>query len=280
VSTATVTEDRGLTRDGLLQLRRRWRPPGPPVAAVLLVHGLGEHSGRYDHVGRWLADAGYDVVAIDQRGFGASGGTRAFVSSFGQFLDDVEDQLAEVRALGVPVVLLGHSMGGLVCADYATSGRPLPDVLVLSGPALGATVAPVLRFLAPLLSRVAPRLRVPSRIEGEVLSRDPAVGAAYVADPLNTFVITARLGGELIARGPEVVGRLHRLSVPTLVLHGGDDRLVPPAASEPLGERPGVVREVLPGLRHEILNEPEHPQVLLRIVEWIETTLGERAATA
>lgn len=270
----TSSVDRGLTRDGLQQLRRRWQPPEAPVAAVLLVHGMGEHSGRYEHVGRWLADAGYDVVAIDQRGFGGSGGRRAFVDSFDRFLDDVEDQLAELRTLGVPVVLFGHSMGGLVCADYVTSGRPLPDVLVLSGPALAATVPPVQRFLAPFLGRVAPTLRIPSHIDGSVLSRDPAVGAAYLADPDNVLFVTARLGAELIARGPQVVARLDRLSVPALVLHGGSDRLVPPTASAPFEGRPGVVREVLPGLLHEILNEPEYPQVLLRIVEWIEQALA------
>jgi alpha-beta hydrolase superfamily lysophospholipase len=266
--------DRGLTRDGLQQLRRRWQPPEPPVAAVLLIHGIGEHSGRYDHVGRWLADAGYDVVAIDQRGFGQSGGRRAFVDSFDRFLDDVEDQLTQVRTLGVPVVLFGHSMGGLVCADYATSGRPQPDVLVLSGPALGASVPLLRRLAAPILSRVAPTLPIASKIDGSVLSRDPAVGAAYEADPDNVKVVTARLGAELLARGPQVVARLDRLSVPTLVLHGGDDRLVPTDVSAPLAGRPGVTREVLQGLRHEILNEPEHPQVLLRIVEWIEEALA------
>lgn len=270
----TSSVDRGLTRDGLQQLRRRWQPPEAPVAAVLLIHGLGEHSGRYEHVGRWLADAGYDVVAIDQRGFGRSGGRRGYVDSFDRFLDDVEDQLAELRTLGVPVVLFGHSMGGLVCADYATSGRPLPDVLVLSGPALGANVPAVRRLLAPVLGRVLPRLRIPSQIEGDVLSRDPAVGEAYLTDPDNLLFVTARLGAEFIARGPQVVARLDRLSIPTLVLHGGDDRLVPPSASAPLAGRPGVVREVLPGLRHEILNEPEHPQVLLRIVDWVEQALG------
>jgi alpha-beta hydrolase superfamily lysophospholipase len=274
---AGASVDRGITRDGLQQLRRRWSPTDVPTAAVLLIHGLGEHCGRYDHVGRWLADAGYDVVAIDQRGFGESGGRRAHVRGFDDFLDDVEDQLREVRSLGVPVVLLGHSMGGLVCADYATSDRPQPDLLVLSGPALGATVEPVKRLVAPLLGRIAPRLRVRSRIDGEVLCTDPAVGEAYLADPLVVSYVSARLGASLIARGPEVTARLDRLQVPALVLHGGDDRLVPTDASRPFEGRPGVERVVLAGLRHEILNEPGYPDVLVRIVDWIESRLAEAA---
>src|SRR5690606_14257762 len=152
-SPPTSTVDHGLTRDGLMQLRRRWRPPEPPTAAILLVHGITEHSGRYEHVGRWLADAGFDVVAIDARGAGESGGRRSYVDRFADFVDDVEDQLVEVRRLGVPVVLLGHSMGGLIALDLATSDRPQPDLVVVSGPALGAQVPLRLRLLAPLAGR-------------------------------------------------------------------------------------------------------------------------------
>ncbi len=150
----TSTTDHGTTRDGLIQMRRRWKPTGGARVAVLLLHGIAEHSGRYEHVGRRLADAGFDVVAYDHRGYGRSGGRRGHVDSWSEFSDDIEDQLAEVRALGLPTVVLAHSMGGLMATRYLVDERPEPDLLVLSGPAMGVDVPVHLRLAAPVVSRL------------------------------------------------------------------------------------------------------------------------------
>ena len=261
--------DYGLTRDGVVQLRRRWVAPSPRAAMVLL-HGIGEHSGRYDHVGRGFAAAGIDVVAIDHRGFGGSGGRRGHIRSFRTFVDDAADHLVEVRALGLPTVLFGHSMGGLIALlTVLEHRRPGPDLLVLSGPALAAGIPAPLRLVTPLAVRLAPGLPVPSPIGMHLLATDPAVGAAYLSDPANVRTASPTLGAELLRSIRWVNAHLDELDVPTLVLHGGDDWLVPTASSAPLAARPGVERRVLPGLRHEVFNEPGNAELVADTARWV-----------
>ena len=173
--------------DGTDLLIRHWPPDeveaggawaGEPWASILLVHGLGEHSGRYEHVGDQFASAGLDAWAYDQRGNGGSGGRRGHVDRWSQFHDDLAERLAAVRggAGGRPVVLYGHSMGGLVVAGYLLSDRPKPDLAVLASPGLDSTLAGWKKRLAPIVARVVPTLAVPNGIDGTTLSRDPSVG--------------------------------------------------------------------------------------------------------
>ncbi|MDA3039620.1 MAG: lysophospholipase [Actinomycetota bacterium] len=265
----------GTTADGLTQLRRRWATPGAR-AAVLLVHGIGEHSGRYLHVGRAFADSGFDVLAADGRGFGQSGGRRAYVNDFSEFLDDVEALLAERRTLGLPVVLVGHSLGGLISAAYLTSRRPGPDLAVLSAPALQAEIPNWQRLVAPVIGRVLPKVFVPSPIAGSLLSRDPAVAEAYVNDPLVVAGSTAGLGKAILEAMRSTTTSLDRITVPVYVLHGSADELVPPQASEPLAHLPGAMRRVWPGLRHECFNEPEQDDVLAEVVAWLDARLVDQ----
>jgi alpha-beta hydrolase superfamily lysophospholipase len=233
------------------------------------VHGIGEHSGRYQRTGRLMSEAGLDVQAFDLRGHGLSGGRRMYVRRWDDFLDDLEVRLAAFREPGLPTVLFGHSLGALVSLDYACSDRPAPDLLVLSAPPLDATVPGWQRLLAPVLGIVAPTLVIANPITGDQLARDPAVGVAYFADPLVQPRSTARLGAQFLAAMRRTRSRLDRLRVPTLVIHGGADTLVPTAVSEPLAAIPGVERRVLPDLHHESLNEPEGPEVVAGIVEWL-----------
>jgi len=241
---------------------------------MLIVHGIGEHSGRYEHVGSFLADRGFDTLAYDQRGFGQSGGRRAFVKSFDQYLDDVEQLLGLLRAEGRPVVLMGHSLGGLVVTTYLVSDRPQPDLAVISAPALHAVVPAWQKTLAPVLGRVMPKQHIASKIEPELLSRDVSVQKAYVDDPLVISGATARLGQEIFSTMEATSSKLDRVRVPAYVLHGAEDRLVPPSASEALGRLPNVDRKVWAGLRHECLNEPEQDEVLAAIAAWMDEQLA------
>ncbi|GJM39480.1 MAG: putative lysophospholipase [Acidimicrobiales bacterium] len=269
----TSTVDHGTTRDGLVQLRRRWQPSGEAKAAVLLLHGIAEHSGRYEHVGRRMADAGYDVVAIDHRGYGRSGGRRGHVDRWSQFTDDVEDHMTELSTLGIPTVLLGHSMGGLMATRYVVDQRTQPDLLVLSGPALGAEIPTHLRVAAPLIGRIMPTFEIKEPGDPSLLSTDDAVGEVFYADPYRVPFPTARLGWELMKAIQEARDGIANVTMPTLVQHGADDRLVPVEASEIFETLGSVTRIVYPGLRHEIYNEPDRLAIIDEMITWIDVHL-------
>ena len=241
---------------------------------MLLVHGIGEHSGRYEHVGAAFAEAGVDVLAYDQRGFGETGGDRGHVDSFDRFLADVEPLIADRRSLDLPVILMGHSLGGLVTTAYLVSDRPQPDLAILSSPALAAELPGWQRAGAPLLGAVAPKLKIPADFDGSVLSRDEQVQQDYENDPLRVPTSTARLGREILRTMKTVSTSLDRLRIPTYVLHGEDDTLVPVTASQPLESLPNVTRRVWKGLRHECLNEPEQDAVIAEAVAWLDRQLA------
>ena len=271
------------TRDDLELRTLRWRTAGTPRAHVLLIHGIAEHSGRHAHVAARFALAGIETHAYDLRGFGGSEGSRAYVGRWSEFHDDLEDQLAGIReaARGLPVVLYGHSMGGLIALGYvlADPPRPAPDLLVLSAPAIAAVVPRWKRALADVLGRVMPRVEIPNDLPPGGLSRDPQVEVAYRSDPLNVHRTTARLGMELFheqARVQAALARIGALPTPTYVLHGSDDPIVPLSSSASLERRENVTRRVYPGLRHEMHNEPEAAAVIDDTTGWIEKSLPVR----
>jgi alpha-beta hydrolase superfamily lysophospholipase len=274
-------------RDGTELLVRHW--PGATSAtgsswgSVLLVHGLGEHSGRYEHVGDQLADAGLDVTAYDHRGMGGSGGRRGDIEHWSQYHDDLGERLATVRAAAGtgPVVLYGHSLGGLIAAGYLLSGRAkpdLPDLAVLTSPALDSALPGWKKRLAGPLARVAPTFAVPNGIDGTTLSRDPSVAARTVDDPSCVKTSTARFGAEALGEQARVrAAAAGGFGIPALVLHGEADRLVPVTASEVLGSAPGVERHTYPDLRHELHNEPDGEAILDVVIAWIRAHADERA---
>ena len=271
------------TRDGTSLLVRHWPvPAGEPWATMLLVHGLAEHSGRYEHVGAQLAEAGIDTHAFDQRGFGASGGPRASIDRWSQLHDDLEERIAAARTVGParPLILFGHSLGGLISLGYVLDGRSRPDLLVLSAPAIGASVPVWQRLLVGALRRVTPGLLLSNRLDTEVLSSDPEVRASYVADPLNQHKSTVRFAHAAFGEQRRVASSLDRLSIPTFVVHGADDKLVPTQTSGVLEGRPGVTRRVYPGTRHELHNEPVARQEVDDIVGWIRDRVSHMHARA
>jgi len=256
--------------DGVRLRTRHWESTGDPRSAVIVVHGLAEHSGRYEHVGRALAARGHDVRATDLRGFGESEGRRAFISSWQEYLDDLSGDVSAAAATGLPVVLLGHSLGGLIAASYALDGGPAPDFLVLSAPAVDSEISAVKRILARLLGRLAPTRELDNGIRGDQLSHDPAVGERYFADPLVYPRTTLGMGRLGLVTQASVRHRIHDITQPTLVIHGGDDSLVPPPISVPFAAIPHVERIELPGLRHETFNEDGGVLAIDTVAGWIE----------
>ena len=252
--------------------------PGEPVrATVLLVHGLGEHVGRYDAVARRLNDWGFAVRGYDQYGHGESAGPRGGLTSDARLLDDLADMVDATRArmpAGQPLVLLGHSMGGLVASRFvALQLRPV-DALVLSSPALDPGLNAVQKLLLATLPRIAPDLRVGNGLDAQYLSHDPAVVAAYLADPLCHDRISARLARFIATGGPATVARAAHWTVPTLLLWAGSDKLVNPAGSRAFASAApkGVVQShCFEPLFHELFNEsPELADpVFERLHHWL-----------
>ncbi len=243
---------------------------------MVIVHGLGEHSGRYEHVGAQLAAAGLETFSWDQRGFGASGGERAYVDDFSRYYDDVADRLAAARASlpGRPVVLYGHSLGGLIALGYALSERPAPDFLVLSAPGIADSLAAWKHVAAPILARIVPKVRIPNGIAPTMLSRDAAAQRAVQDDPLMQETSTTWLGALGFAEQRRVRTGLARLAIPTLVIHGDDDPVVPAKSTQALAAQPGVTRRTYPGVRHELHNEPEGASIIGDVIAWIGWQLG------
>jgi alpha-beta hydrolase superfamily lysophospholipase len=269
------------TRDGLELRTLRWPASGSARAHLLLIHGIAEHAGRHSHVASRFASAGIETHAYDLRGFGASGGARAYLDHWSQYHDDLEDRLTAIRAEAgpVPVVLYGHSMGGLIAVGYvlADPPRPPPDLLVLSAPAIAAIVPQWKRALADVLGRLMPRFTVPNDLPLGGLSHDPQVEATYRSDPLNVHRTSARLGMELFHEQSRVLARLaevRALPVPTYVLHGSEDPVVSLSSSASLERSANVTRRVYPMLRHEMHNEPEGPSIIGDTIAWIRAQVG------
>ena len=250
------------------ELVREWAPSGKPRAFLVLIHGLAEHSGRYERTGSLLSDAGFYVRSFDLIGAGGSGGARWDIDDWERYHDQIDRHMQWASDRGGPVILMGHSMGGNLALGYVLRDRIKPDLLVLSAPAADGGAA-WQKALAPIAARLAPKLMLPNGVKGEQLSRDPAVGEAYFADPLVHTKSTTRLGAALFEAMGELTKHWDRLDVPTLVLHGGADTIVPPQSTAPLGELPTCERRLYPGLQHEILNEPEGPDIVAEIIDWI-----------
>jgi alpha-beta hydrolase superfamily lysophospholipase len=273
------------TRDGL-ELRRRVWPAGGGKGTIVIVHGLGEHVGRYARVAATLNASGWSVVGYDQRGHGASPGARGRIAAEDDLLADLAAVIDDVRrASPERVVLLGHSLGGLVVGRFVAGGLESPrpawqrdvDALVMSSPALDIGMTTGKRALLATLERLAPNLGVGNGLDVNAISRDAAVVAAYRGDSLVHDRVAPRLVRFLADAGPLVRALAPKWTVPTLLLYAGSDRLVVPAGSAAFAAvaPEGVVttRAFAP-LFHEIFNEPERDEVLGVLTAWLDTLVA------
>jgi acylglycerol lipase len=256
-----------------------YEPAGEVTGTALVAHGVAEHAGRYGHVAERLTGLGLRTVIPDHRGHGRSGGKRLVVRDLQEFDDDLETLRArEVRA-GLPTFLVGHSMGGCIALDYALDHQDVLTGLVLSAPAVvpGDDINPLMMRVAKVLGRILPG--VPGQTLGsDAISRDPAVVAAYDADPL-VFrgPLTAGVGGAMLRAMDSFPDRLPGLRLPLLVLTGTEDRLVKPEGAAMVVERAGSADKTLKsydGLFHEVFNEPEQDVVLGDLTSWLAAHLG------
>jgi alpha-beta hydrolase superfamily lysophospholipase len=270
-------EGRFCGREGLACRYRVWLPDQAPKAALALIHGVCEHSGRYRPLAEELARHGCAVYALDLRGHGRSDGERILIRRFDDHLDDAEQLLGVVRARhpDSPLFLMGHSMGGAIAARLTIRRRPEIRGLILSAAPVRVAghLFPVLRHLAGLASRVFPRLRL-IRVGTSRLSRDPAVIADFKQDPLvYNGKFPVRTGAEILRAGRELNKELHALNLPVLVLHGTGDWITDPRGSKELYQRASSTDKTLKlyeGLYHDLFHEPEWRQVTADVVAWVE----------
>ncbi|WP_439112447.1 alpha/beta hydrolase [Hydrogenophaga sp.] len=255
-------------------LPMRWRPRG----VVLVVHGLGEHAWRYDPLAQRLNEWGFCVRAYDQRGHGESGGARGVIPSDTALLDDLAEVVDDTRRhiaqpWECPLILLGHSMGGLVASTFVYRNIASVDGLVLSSPALDAGIGPVQKKLMHLLCRWAPNLALGNGLDASKISHSPMVVEAYKKDRLVHDRISARLAHFIDSNGPRVVAGAPRWRVPTLLLYAGADRLVRPEGSRAfaaMAPRDKVTSHCFEGLYHEIFNEQDPSAVYVALKAWLD----------
>jgi alpha-beta hydrolase superfamily lysophospholipase len=268
------------TADGLQLHVREW-PVGNARGTVVMVHGLGEHIGRYAHVAAQLNAWGWSALGYDHRGHGNSEGARGALHHSDDLLNDLAlvVDLARAQTTG-PLVLLGHSLGGLVAARFvAGSAAPAGpawarrvDALVLSSPALDAGTTAWQKLLLAVLGPLAPNLAVNNGLKPAWISRDAAVVAAYTADPLVHDRITPRLARFIVDAGAWVLANAALLPVPTLLLYAGSDRCVVPAGSAALAAaapKALFTVQAFKPLYHEIFNEPEQAEVFAVLGGWL-----------
>ena len=252
-------------------------PSGEPVrGVVIIVHGLGEYAGRYAHVASKLNAWGFFVRGYDQCGHGQSNGAPGSMPSDTRLLDDLADMVDDLRArmdAGLPMILLGHSMGGLLAARFVSLQMRPVEALVLSSPALDPGLNGFQKLLLAVLPRYFPNLRVGNGVKPQYISHDAAVVKAYRADPLVHDRISARLARFIADAGQAVLAVASQWKLPTLLLYAGDDHLVSPQGSRRFAQaapQKVVIAKCFEHMYHEIFNEPDSGQVFDALQAWLD----------
>lgn len=254
-----------------------WSPENTPKAVLLLAHGLAEHSGRYAHFADFFLARGYAVFALDHKGHGKSDGARCHIRRFADFTSGLELLFDKVRAEcpGIPIFLVGHSMGGLIAVHFLLAHQSALAGCVLSGAAVRPAVelSRIQRFLMRFFSRFMPGIRL-LQLDAAAISRDPEVVERYRTDPLVfTGNVTARLAEQLFSAMTGLETWLATIKLPMLILHGARDGLTSPEGSRMLHEHIGSTDKKLiiyEGLFHEVYNEPEQEAVMTDVAGWLD----------
>jgi len=264
---------------GMELFAQSWLPDGKAKAVMVIIHGFGEHSGRYTHVGEWFAARQYAVYGFDLRGMGRSPGKRGHVNDWTEYTEDVRSYVQWVKesSPGLHVFLWGHSQGGLIALDYSIGNPEGLSGVIASGPSVGSLpVSPLMLTMAKLMSRIWPQFTQDVRLDVNALSRDQSIGRAYASDPLVHNKATARMGTEMMKAIDRVQDHACDLSVPCFVIHGGGDKLSPVQGSQAFCDKLQIddwERKEYEGFFHELHNETEWQLVLEDMQAWIENRL-------
>jgi alpha-beta hydrolase superfamily lysophospholipase len=275
---ANAVSSTKICKDGNPIFLRDWplAPDITPRGLILIVHGLGEHIGRFDHVADHFNQWGFAVRGYDQYGHGRTGGPRGGLPSNFRLLDDLAEIIDDTRKNmdpNTPLILLGHSMGGLVVGRFvALTIRPV-DGLIMSSPALDPGISLVQRILLAVVPVIAPDLRVGNGVDAQYLSHDKKVVSDYLADPLGHDRISGRLARFIAKTGSQTVDMAPHWKVPTLLIYSGDERVLEPLGSTRFGElapKEVVTTQRFDHLYHEIFNESDAAPVFDAVKNWLD----------
>lgn len=266
------------TNDGLTLHAVEWKPDFTPKAAIFLVHGIGEHTGRYQHVAEVFTNAGFVLTGFDLRGHGKSEGIRGHSPSYDAFMEDINIGLKNVRETypGIPVFLYGHSLGGNLTLYYSVTQQSLPAGAIVTSPALGVTVpiSPAKMLIGKIMYSVFPTFQMKNGLDPNDLARDTNVGTAYTADSLVHTYTTARLGLDLLNSGKYIIEHAANIQMPILLMQGTSDKLVSPELTKKFADHAPakfVTYKEWKGYYHELHNEPEKADVLKVMIDWLNS---------
>jgi alpha-beta hydrolase superfamily lysophospholipase len=270
------------TRDGLDIFAQGWEPERAPKAVVCLVHGHGEHIGRYANVGDAFTKAGYAVLGFDQRGHGKSGGARGHTPSYDALMDDIADlfEQAKKRYPGLPQFLYGHSLGGNEVLNYALRRKPAVLGVIATGPWLRLAFQPpaIQVTLGRVMNSILPGFTQQSKLDAALLSHDPKLVEAYKNDPLVHDKISARMFVEIYNSGEWAIEHAAEFSLPLLLMHGGGDRITSSDASREFAKKgnTNITLHIWDEWYHEIHNEPEQADVFKMEIIWMDARLNDK----
>jgi len=262
--------------DGLQLYAQAWQPDGDPRGVICLVHGLGEHSGRYAHLAAALGQAGYALLAFDLRGHGKSQGRRGHTPSYDALMDDIATFLAEIekRYPDIPCFLYGHSLGGNLVLNYALRRRPELTGVVATAPSLKLAFEPpaIQVALGRGMDKIWPAFVQSNGLETQALSRDPEVVRKYQSDPLVHNRISARLFVGFFEAGQWALDHASQFHLPLLLMQGSADRITSHEASCEFAASVGdaATLKIWEDFYHEIHNEPEQAQVFDTLITWLD----------
>ena len=255
-----------------------WRSEGEPKAVIALVHGLGEHIGRYEHVAKAFTDSGYAVVGMDLPGHGRSAGKRGH-APYARIMDELDRLVREARERhpGKPVFLYAHSMGGAAALEFCIGRKPALRGLIVGSPLLRTAepVAPWKLLVAKSLGLVFPSVTMPNGLDPETVSRDAEIVRIYRTDPLGHSMVSARTGLDMMKAGPHILANAASITIPVLYLQGTADGIVDPTAAGEFAAKAGknLTLKVFEGLYHELHNEPERAEVFRCVLGWMDALL-------
>lgn len=270
------------SKDGLDLFVHGWEPDTQPKAVVALIHGLGEHIGRYEHVAQAMTGAGYALVGFDLRGHGKSGGTRGHFPSLDAVMQDIKDffNFLTTRYPSLPQFLYGHSLGGLLVLTYALKNKTSLKGVVATGAGLRSPIheQKMKILMAKVLGSLAPSALIASGLETAAISRDPKIVDIYTHDPLVHDRISLAFGKAGLDATDYVWKHAEEFSVPLLIMHGSADRIAYPHGSEDFSKLASrnnrdITLKLWEGLYHEVHNDPEKEQVIQFMIDWLDRHL-------